>query len=73
MENKNGSKWQPVTTQWREGQYEAIGANGARLIIDEGQQFDRIAKARGKNPLCRLIDPLQVYHEMQKPIQERQE
>jgi hypothetical protein len=73
MENKNGSKWQPVTTQWREGQYEAIGANGAKVIIVKGQQFDRIAKAGGKNPLCRLIDSFQVYYEMQKRIQELQE
>lgn len=70
MEN---GKWKPVSTEWREGQYEAIGANGAKVIVVKGPQYDRILKAGGKNPLCRLIDSFQVYYETQKRIQELQE
>lgn len=73
MENKNGSKWNPVTTQWREEQYEAVGANGSKVIVVKGTQYDRIAKAGGKNPLARLIDSFQVYYEMQKRIQALQD
>lgn len=73
MENKNGSKWNPVTTQWREEQYEAVGANGAKVVVVKGTQYDRIAKAGGKNPLARLIDSFQVYYEMQKRIQALQD
>lgn len=72
MENGK-SKWAPVTTQWREGQYEAIGANGAKVIVVKGKQYDRIAKAGGRNPLVRLIDSFQVYFEMQKRIQALQD
>lgn len=73
MESKNGSKWQPVTTQWREEKYEAVDANGAKVFVVKGNQFDRIAKAGGKNPLARLIDSFQVYYEMQKRIQALQD
>lgn len=72
MENGNG-KWKPVSTEWREGQYEAIGANGAKVIVVKGKQYDRIAKAGGKNPLCRLIDSFEVYYTLQKRIQELQD
>lgn len=70
MEN---GKWKPVSTEWREGQYEAIGANGAKVIVVKGKQYDRIAKAGGKNPLCRLIDSFEVYYTLQRRIQELQE
>ena len=72
MEGKNGSKWNPVTTQWREEKYEAVGANGAKVVIVKGQQFDKIAKLGGKNPLARLIDSFQVYYELQRRIAELQ-
>jgi len=73
MENKNGGKWAPVTTQWREEKYEAVGAGGNKVVIVKGQQFDKIAKLGGKNPLARLIDSFQVYYELQRRIQELQE
>lgn len=67
------SKWAPVTTDWRAEKYEAVGVNGAKVVIVKGQQFDKIAKLGGKNPLARLIDSFQVYYEMQKRIQALQE
>lgn len=70
---ENGSKWAPVTTDWRAEKYEAVGANGAKVVILKGTQYDRIAKAGGKNPLARLIDSFQVYYEMQKRIQALQD
>lgn len=72
MENEK-SKWAPVTTDWRESKYEAVDANGAKVFVVKGRQFDRIAKAGGKNPLARLIDSFQVYYEMQKRIQALQD
>lgn len=72
MENGK-SKWAPVTTDWRAEKYEAVGANGAKVVILKGTQYDRIAKAGGKNPLARLIDSFQVYYEMQKRIQALQD
>lgn len=73
MESKNGGKWNPVTTQWRAEKYEAVGAGGNKVVIVKGQQFDKIAKLGGKNPLARLIDSFQVYYEMQKRIQALQD
>lgn len=70
MEGKNGNKWNPVTTQWREEKYEAVDVNGAKVFVVKGTQYDRIAKAGGKNPLARLIDSFQVYYELQRRIQE---
>lgn len=67
------SKWAPVTTDWRAEKYEAVGAGGNKVVIVKGQQFDKIAKLGGKNPLARLIDSFQVYYEMQKRIQALQE
>lgn len=72
MENKNGGKWAPVTTDWRAEKYEAVGVNGNKVVIVKGQQFDKIAKLGGKNPLCRLIDSFEVYYTLQKRIQELQ-
>lgn len=74
MEGKNGNqKWKPVSTEWRESKYEAVGANGAKVVIVKGKQYDRIAKAGGKNPLARLIDSFQVYYELQRKIAELQD
>ena len=73
MESKNGSKWAPVTTDWRAEKYEAVGANGAKVIVVKGQQFDRISKLGGKNPLARLIDSFQVYYELKQKIAELQD
>lgn len=70
MESKNGSKWNPVTTQWREEQYEAVGANGAKVTVIKGQQFDRISKVGGKHPLARLIDSFAIYYELKQKIAE---
>ena len=67
------SKWAPVTTDWRAEQYEAVGANGSKVIVVKGTQYDRIAKAGGKNPLARLIDSFQVYYELQRRIQALQD
>lgn len=72
MENKNGSKWAPVTTDWRAEKYQAVGANGAKVIICKGQQFDRISKVGGKHPLARLIDSFAIYYELKQKIAELQ-
>lgn len=66
------SKWAPVTTDWRAEKYEAVGVNGNKVVIVKGPQYDRILKAGGKNPLCRLIDSFEVYYTLQKRIQELQ-
>lgn len=73
MEGKNGSKWAPVTTDWRAEKYEAVGAGGNKVVIVKGQQFDKIARLGGKNPLARLIDSFQVYYELQRRIQALQD
>lgn len=73
MESKNGNKWNPVTTQWREEQYEAVGANGAKVVVVKGQQFDRISKVGGKHPLARLIDSFAIYYELKQKIAELQD
>ena len=67
------SKWAPVTTDWRNERYEAVGVNGNKVVIVKGQQFDKIAKLGGKNPLARLIDSFQVYYELQQKIQALQD
>ena len=72
MENEK-SKWAPVTTDWRAEQYEAVGANGAKVIVCKGQQFDRISKVGGKNPLARLIDSFAIYYELKQKIAELQD
>lgn len=72
MENGK-SKWAPVTTDWRAEKYEAVGANGSKVIVVKGTQYDRIAKAGGKNPLARLVDSFEVYFELQRRIQALQD
>ena len=72
MENEK-SKWAPVTETWREERYEAVGANGSKVIVCKGQQFDRISKVGGKNPLARLIDSFAIYYELKRKIAELQD
>ena len=67
------SKWAPVTTDWRAEKYEAVGVNGNKVVILKGTQFDRISKAGGKNPLCRLIDSFAIYYELKQKIAELQD
>lgn len=67
------NKWAPVTTDWRAEKYEAVGAGGNKVVIVKGQQFDKIARLGGKNPLARLIDSFQVYYELQRRIQALQD
>lgn len=72
MENEK-SKWAPVTSGWRAEKYEAVGAGGNKVVILKGTQFDRISKAGGKNPLCRLIDSFAIYYELKQKIAELQD